>query len=138
MAATQTKPICRNYNWKVGMSEANNKYPLIIESKSNYAYVLKRKKQLSFNAIRNASNVFYNQLPIEIRNELHQQILRGTCQLDNETELNAYMHDMSLMHNAKLRDAFSHLSTNFFNEREIDIIDYGCGKQWDVLVMLTI
>lgn len=110
------------------MSEANNKYPLIIESKSNYAYVLKRKKQLSFNAIRNASNVFYNQLPIEIRNELHQQILRGTCQLDNETELNAYMHDMSLMHNAKLRDAFSHLSTNFFNEREIDIIDYGCGQ----------
>ena len=110
------------------MSEANNKYPLIIESKSNYAYVLKRKKQLSFNAIRNASNVFYNQLPIEIRNELHQQILRGTCQLDNETELNAYMHDMSLMHNAKLRDAFSHLSTHFFNEREIDIIDYGCGQ----------
>ena len=110
------------------MSEANNKYPLIIESKSNYAYVLKRKKQLSFNAIRNASNIFYNQLPIEIRNELHQQILRGTCQLDNETELNAYMHDMSLMHNAKLRDAFSHLSTNFFNERGIDIIDYGCGQ----------
>ena len=110
------------------MSEANNKYPLIIESKSNYAYVLKRKQQLSFNAIRNASNVFYNQLPIEIRNELHQQILRGTCQLDNETELNAYMHDMSLMHNAKLRDAFSHLSTNFFNERGIDIIDYGCGQ----------
>lgn len=110
------------------MSEANNKYPLIIESKSNYAYVLKRKKQLSFNAIRNASNVFYNQLPIEIRNELHQQILRGTCQLDNETELNAYMHDMSLMHNAKLRDAFSHLSTHFFDEKEIDIIDYGCGQ----------
>lgn len=110
------------------MSEANNKYPLIIESKSNYAYVLKRKKQLSFNAIRNASNVFYNQLPIEIRNELHQQILRGTCQLDNETELNAYMHDMSLMHNAKLRDAFSHLSTIFFGGKEIDIIDYGCGQ----------
>lgn len=110
------------------MSEANNKYPLIIESKSNYAYVLKRKKQLSFNAIRNASNVFYNQLPIEIRNELHQQILRGTCQLDNETKLNAYMHDMSLMHNAKLRDAFSHLSTHFFDEKDIDIIDYGCGQ----------
>lgn len=100
---------------------------LIIESRSNYAFQL-RGKNLSFSEIRNTSTAFFTSLPEGVRNELYNNMCHGTVKLDCEPELNAYMYAFGAMHNAKLKDAFSHLSTNFFNEREIDIIDYGCGQ----------
>ena len=100
---------------------------LIIESRSNYAFQL-RGKNLSFSEIRNTSTAFFTSLPEDVRNELYNNMCHGTIKLDCEPELNAYMYAFGAMHNAKLKDAFSHLSTNFFNEREIDIIDYGCGQ----------
>lgn len=107
------------------MNNPNNM--LIIESRSNYAFQL-RGKNLSFSEIRNTSTVFFTSLPEGVRNELYNNMCHGTVKLDCEPELNAYMYAFGAMHNAKLKDAFSHLSTNFFNEREIDIIDYGCGQ----------
>jgi hypothetical protein len=90
-------------------------YPLLIEESSNYAFTIRRmQKPLSFDKFRDTSNKFYNDLPEEIRDELHKSILRGTCMLSNEPELNAYMHDMGKMHNAKLRKAFDNLSDNFY------------------------
>ena len=107
------------------MNNPNN--ILIIESRSNYAFQL-RGKNLSFSEIRNTSTAFFTSLPEGVRNELYNNMCHGTVKLDCEPELNAYMYAFGAMHNAKLKDAFSHLSTNFFNEREIDIIDYGCGQ----------
>lgn len=107
------------------MNNPNN--ILIIESRSNYAFQL-RGKNLSFSEIRNTSTAFYTSLPESVRNELYNNICHGIVKLDCEPELNAYMYAFGAMHNAKLKDAFSHLSTNFFNERKIDIIDYGCGQ----------
>lgn len=107
------------------MNNPNDK--LIIESRSNYAFQL-RGKNLSFSEIRNTSTTFFTSLPEGVRNELYNNMCHGTIKLDCEPELNAYMYAFGAMHNAKLKDAFSHLSTNFFNEREIDIIDYGCGQ----------
>lgn len=107
------------------MNNPNNM--LIIESRSNYAFQL-RGKNLSFSEIRNTSTAFFTSLPEGVRNELYNNMCHGTVRLDCEPELNAYMYAFGAMHNAKLKDAFSHLSTNFFNEREIDIIDYGCGQ----------
>ena len=100
---------------------------LIIESRSNYAFQL-RGKNLSFSEIRNTSTAFFTSLPEDVRNELYNNMCHGTVKLDCEPELNAYMYAFGAMHNAKLRDAFSHLSTNLFDEKEIDIIDYGCGQ----------
>ena len=107
------------------MNNPNNM--LIIESRSNYAFQL-RGKNLSFSEIRNTSTAFFTSLPEGVRNELYNNMCHGTIKLDCEPELNAYMYAFGAMHNAKLKDAFSQLSTNFFNEREIDIIDYGCGQ----------
>lgn len=107
------------------MNNPNNM--LIIESRSNYAFQL-RGKNLSLSEIRNTSTAFFTSLPEGVRNELYNNMCHGTIKLDCEPELNAYMYAFGAMHNAKLKDAFSHLSTNFFNEREIDIIDYGCGQ----------
>lgn len=107
------------------MNNPNNM--LIIESRSNYAFQL-RGKNLSFSEIRNTSTAFFTSLPEDVRNELYNNMCHGTVKLDCEPELNAYMYAFGAMHNAKLKDAFSHLSTHFFNEREIDVIDYGCGQ----------
>ena len=107
------------------MNNPNNM--LIIESRSNYAFQL-RGKNLSFSEIRNTSTAFFASLPEGVRNELYNNMCHGTVKLDCEPELNAYMYAFGAMHNAKLRDAFSHLSTNLFDEKEIDIIDYGCGQ----------
>ena len=100
---------------------------LIIESRSNYAFQL-RGKNLSFSEIRNTSTAFFTSLPEGVRNELYDNMCHGIVRLDCEPELNAYMYAYGAMHNAKLKDAFSHLSANFFNEKQIDIIDYGCGQ----------
>ena len=107
------------------MDNPNDK--LIIESRSNYAFQL-RGKNLSFSEIRNTSTAFFTSLPEGVRNELYDNMCHGIVRLDCEPELNAYMYAYGAMHNAKLKDAFSHLSANFFNEKQIDIIDYGCGQ----------
>lgn len=120
------------------MSKERPTYPLLIEESSNYAFTVRRiAKPLSFDKLRNTSNRFYNDLPEEIRDELHNSILHGTCMLSSEPELNAYMHDMGKMHNAKLRKAYENLPggiwsyCDMFGTEEvkcIDIIDYGCGQ----------
>ena len=107
------------------MNDKDNK--LIIESRSNYAFQLK-SNTLSFSEIRNISRAFYMSLPEGVRNELYNDMCHGTVKLDSEPELNAYMFAFGAMHYAKLKDAFAHMSANFYNEKEIDIIDYGCGQ----------
>ena len=120
------------------MSKERPTYPLLIEESSNYAFTVRRiAKPLSFDKLRNTSNRFYNDLPEEIRDELHNSILHGTCMLSSEPELNAYMHDMGKMHNAKLRKAYENLPggiwsyCDMFGTEEVKclvIIDYGCGQ----------
>lgn len=111
------------------MSGNRPTYPLLIESTSNYAFAIKRSKEnKTFDFFRNVSTKFYRELPAEIRDELHNSILRGTCMLSCEPELNAYMHDMGKMHNAKLRCAYQNLSSEYSCADVVDIIDYGCGQ----------
>lgn len=111
------------------MSKKRPTYPLLIEESSNYAFTIKRlMESLSFDILRDTSNRFYNDLPEGIRDELHKSILRGTCMLSNEPELNSYMHDMGRMHNAKLRKAYENLSEDLWLSDAVDIIDYGCGQ----------
>ena len=118
------------------MSKEIPTYPLLIEESSNYAFTVRRmQKPLSFDRFRDTSNKFYNDLPEEIRDELHESILRGTCMLSNEPELNAYMRDMGKMHNAKLRKAFDSLSDNFYKADCIDVIDYGCGQGLGIIAL---
>ena len=130
------------------MSKERPTYPLLIEESSNYAFTVRRiAKPLSFDKLRNTSNRFYNDLPEEIRDELHNSILHGTCMLSSEPELNAYMHDMGKMHNAKLRKAYENLPggiwsyCDMFGTEEvkcIDIIDYGCGQGLGIICFADI
>ena len=64
------------------MSKDLPTYLLLIEESSNYAFTIRRMQQpLSFDKFRDTSNRFYNDLLEEIRVELHESILRGTCML---------------------------------------------------------
>lgn len=105
-----------------------SEYPLIIEKGSNYAFVINESKNLDFDKIRDYSTEFYKMLPSKMQERLYDEIMHGACELDSEPKLNAYMFALGKMHNAKLQYAYDHLSDEFLNEKQIDIIDYACGQ----------
>ena len=101
---------------------------LYIEKGTNYAYTIERIQNITFKSLRSVVMDFTKRLPLELNNELYNSIQRGVCKLQNEPELNMYIHALGLMHEAKLQYAFEHLSKEFIDSPTIDIIDYGCGQ----------
>ena len=101
---------------------------LYIEKGTNYAYTIERIQNITFKSLRSVVMDFTKRLPVELNNELYNSIQRGVCKLQNEPELNMYIHALGLMHEAKLQYAFEHLSKEFIDSPTIDIIDYGCGQ----------
>lgn len=82
----------------------------------------------SFDKVRELSAKFYRELPQELQDELHEALHRGIDILDSEPQMTAYIFAFGKMHQAKLNYAFDKLSDNFFEQKEINIIDYGCGQ----------
>ena len=99
-----------------------------IEEHTNYAYTLKRIEDISFDKVRIEALNFTRNLPPKLNESLYNSIQRGEAKLQNEPELNMYIHSLGLMHQAKLNYAFNQLSDDFINESVINIIDYGCGQ----------
>ena len=99
-----------------------------IEKGTNYAYIIQQIKGLNFSLLRAVSVEFTKRLPAELSSKLYKDIQHGVCQLQSEPELNMYIHALGMMHEAKLHHAFEHLRDDFFDNEEIDIIDYGCGQ----------
>ena len=99
-----------------------------IEKGTNYAYFIKRIKNITFQTLRKVAIDFINRLPSALVDELYEDIQHGVCQLQSEPELNMYLRAFGLMHEAKLQHAFEHLPNDFTNHSTIDIVDYGCGQ----------
>ena len=99
-----------------------------IETGTNYAYSIKRIKNITFQTLRKVAIDFINRLPPALVDELYEDIQHGVCQLQSEPELNMYLRAFGLMHEAKLQYAFEHLPNDFTNHSTIDIVDYGCGQ----------
>ena len=100
----------------------------LIEQDTNYAYIIKNIENITFKKLRSVAVEFTRGLPKSLSDELYRDIQRGVCQLQNEPELNMYIHALGLMHEAKLQHAFDHMSSEFTDHSTIDIIDYGCGQ----------
>ena len=100
----------------------------LIEQDTNYAYIIKHIENITFKKLRSVAVEFTRGLPKSLSDELYRDIQRGVCQLQNEPELNMYIHALGLMHEAKLQHAFDHMSSEFTDHSTIDIIDYGCGQ----------
>lgn len=101
---------------------------MMIEQNTNYAYKMKYMTNPSFDKVRELSAKFYLELPQGLKDELYEALNRGIDILDSEPQMTAYIFAYGKMHQAKLNYAFDKLSDNFFEQEEINIIDYGCGQ----------
>ena len=101
---------------------------MIIEQNTNYAYKLKYMDNPNFDKVRDLSTKFYRELPQALQDELFEALNRGIDILDSEPQMTAYLFAFGKMHQAKLNYAFDKLPKEFFEQPEINIIDYGCGQ----------
>ncbi len=101
---------------------------MIIEQNTNYAYKLKYMDNPTFDKVRDLSTKFYRELPQALQDELFDALNRGIDILDSEPQMTAYLFAFGKMHQAKLNYAFDKLPKEFFEQPEINIIDYGCGQ----------
>ena len=82
----------------------------------------------TFDKVRDLSTKFYRELPQALQDELFEALNRGIDILDSEPQMTAYLFAFGKMHQAKLNYAFGKLPEEFFEQPEINIIDYGCGQ----------
>ncbi len=101
---------------------------MMIEQNTNYAYKLKYMDNPTFDKVRVLSTKFYRELPQALQDELYEALNRGIDILDSEPQMTAYLFAFGKMHQAKLNYAFGKLPKEFFEQPEINIIDYGCGQ----------
>jgi len=101
---------------------------MMIEQNTNYAYKLKYMSNPTFDKVRDLSTKFYRELPQALQDELYEALNRGIDILDSEPQMTAYLFAFGKMHQAKLNYAFGKLPKEFFEQPEINIIDYGCGQ----------
>ena len=101
---------------------------MIIEETTNYAYKLKYMDNPTFDKVRDLSTKFYRELPQALQDELFEALNRGIDILDSEPQMTAYLFAFGKMHQAKLNYVFCKLPEEFFEQPEINIIDYGCGQ----------
>ena len=100
----------------------------MIEQSTNYAFKLKYIEQPCFDEVRKLAVKFMLELPQQLRDELHEALKRGVDILDSEPLMVTYLHSFGPMHQAKLQYAFDKLNEEFLQQKEINIIDYGCGQ----------
>ena len=70
------------------------------------------------------------------RDELYQELKRGTGILDDDDHLNMYLHSFGRMHKAKLDTAFKTLPIADIFSEKIEIYDWGCGQGTAVICLL--
>lgn len=98
------------------------------ESKTVYSYLIEHMESPSFKKVRDLACDFVRKLPTELCDELYESLNRGVDALDSEPSLQMYFYAFGDMHAAKLEYAFEHLRPVFWKEKEIEIVDYGCGQ----------
>ncbi len=106
---------------------ADNK-TFYIEKDTNYALQVEYAANINFDDIKKIAKFFVMQLPEAVQNKIYNELDRGVNIIDSEPQLNMYLHSFGNMHQAKMRQAFSNIGTDWFGNKEIEIVDYGCGQ----------
>jgi len=85
-----------------------------------------------FDEIKRLSNSCFYQLNLtgEVADKLHCDLNQGVLIIKTEWHLLKYMHAYGDMHQAKLKECFDVIKDlpTELNEKNIQIIDYGCGQ----------
>lgn len=108
-------------------SEKDDSNRLLYEEGTLYANKIQKLRSPSFSNIRNISVWFLKDYCDEEKNNLKNRISDGTSILTTYEQLHAYMFSFGLMHEAKLKRAFSKIPQSLFTP-EIEVIDYACGQ----------
>ena len=101
---------------------------MIIEKETTYAFKIQYLNNLTFDKICDIANKFVEDLPTALINDLSSRFEKNVDQIDSEPQLFIYLYSFGKMHQAKLNAAFENIPTIFFEQPEINIIDYGCGQ----------
>ena len=95
--------------------------------RKSYEWQINKLPFHNFSDIRQISVKFINEFSDEKKDELFMDLNHGMTIPATNEQLHAYMYCFGLMHEAKLRKAFSEIPENLF-EPDIEIIDYACGQ----------
>lgn len=98
------------------------------ESKTTYSYLIEHMDEPSFDKVWDIAFDFVQKLPSDLCDELHESLNRGIDILDSEPLLQMYIYSFGKMHNAKLQFAFNNVQKPVINNREVELVDYGCGQ----------
>jgi len=101
---------------------------MLTEQTTTYAYKLKYLDYPTFDKVRGFAKKFIDDLPKKLVDELYSQLERGVIQIDSEPQMLVYLYAFGNMHQAKLNKAFENIPELFFEQPDINIIDYGCGQ----------
>ena len=105
----------------------------MIESDTNYSFLIGSMPHLTCASVRALSDRFITDLAEADRDHLFAELKQDGNQLTTEPRLCAYTYAFGAVREARLRRAFSHLS-NIFAQRDVELIDYGCGVGLSALV----
>ena len=108
------------------MAADNNKF--YIEKDTNYALQVEYATNINFDEIKRIAKFFVTQLPEAVQNKIYNDLEHGEQILDSEPQLNMYLYSFGNMHQAKMQHAFSNIDKDWFANKEIEIVDYGCGQ----------
>ncbi len=95
-------------------------------------------ERLSFTSIRDVAIDDINRLPRCEQDKLHEELVRGTAVLDDESHMNMYFRSFGLMHKAKIDEALNNMLPyleKLFSQ-DIEIYDWGCGQGTATICML--
>ena len=99
-----------------------------IEKDTNYALQVECATNINFDDIKRIAKFFVMQLPDVVQNKIYNDLEHGEQILDSEPQLNMYLYSFGNMHQAKMKHAFSNIDKDWFDNQEIEIVDYGCGQ----------
>ena len=85
-------------------------------------------RNISFDKIRAIAIDFVSELTEEEKNELWVKLRRGLQLLRKDEELMFYLYAYGKMHKQKMDIALSHFSWEDFENKQIQIVDWGCGQ----------
>ena len=89
----------------------------------------------SFEAIRQLAVRDLFKINQSVRDELYEQLKRGTALLETHEQLCAYLNSFGPRHSATLQDSISKLPNYFFDE-PFEIVDWGCGQAMGTINVL--
>jgi superfamily II DNA helicase RecQ len=89
----------------------------------------------SFEAIRQLALRDLFKINQSVRDELYEQLKRGTALLETHEQLCAYLNSFGPRHSATLQDSISRLPNSLFNE-PFEIVDWGCGQAMGTINVL--